>query len=176
MIPRRDVIIYRFRLCVTALSTWFSLMYSKRLISMAYGQVGMIQASAGFFVYFVIMAENGFRPDLLFGIRKNWDSRAVNDLQDSYGQEWVNWVSLFISSRLDIEFLSHYHFVFCRRRLTMPVSNWSTPVTRPFSCRSSLCNGPIWSFARPDAIRSSTRVSLLFLFKFSYRIEDYSLL
>lgn len=57
---------------------------------MAYGQVGMIQASAGFFVYFVIMAENGFRPDLLFGIRKNWDSRAVNDLQDSYGQEWVN--------------------------------------------------------------------------------------
>jgi sodium/potassium-transporting ATPase subunit alpha len=64
-------------------------MYSKRLISMAYGQVGMIQASAGFFVYFVIMAENGFRPDLLFGIRKNWDSRAVNDLQDSYGQEWV---------------------------------------------------------------------------------------
>lgn len=62
---------------------------SLRLISMAYGQIGMIQASAGFFVYFVIMAENGFRPDLLFGIRKNWDSRAVNDLQDSYGQEWV---------------------------------------------------------------------------------------
>lgn len=61
-----------------------------RLISMAYGQIGMIQASAGFFVYFVIMAENGFRPDKLFGIRKNWDSRAVNDLQDSYGQEWVN--------------------------------------------------------------------------------------
>merc|ERR1712207_124476 len=27
------------------------------LISMAYGQIGMIQASAGFFVYFVIMAE-----------------------------------------------------------------------------------------------------------------------
>ena len=56
---------------------------------MAYGQIGMIQASAGFFVYFVIMAENGFRPEKLFGIRKNWDSRAVNDLQDSYGQEWV---------------------------------------------------------------------------------------
>merc|ERR1711902_486280 len=31
---------------------------NERLISMAYGQIGMIQASAGFFVYFVIMAEN----------------------------------------------------------------------------------------------------------------------
>merc|ERR1712165_424251 len=35
---------------------------NERLISMAYGQIGMIQASAGFFVYFVILAENGFLP------------------------------------------------------------------------------------------------------------------
>lgn len=57
---------------------------------MAYGQIGMIQAAAGFFVYFVIMAENGFLPLYLFGIRKMWDSKAVNDLTDSYGQEWVS--------------------------------------------------------------------------------------
>lgn len=57
---------------------------------MAYGQIGMIQAAAGFFVYFVIMAENGFLPGKLFGIRESWDSKAVNDLQDSYGQEWVS--------------------------------------------------------------------------------------
>lgn len=56
---------------------------------MAYGQIGMIQAAAGFFVYFVIMAENGFLPMKLFGIRKQWDSKAINDLTDSYGQEWV---------------------------------------------------------------------------------------
>ena len=56
---------------------------------MAYGQIGMIQAAAGFFVYFVVMAENGFLPNHLFGIRKMWDSKAVNDLTDSYGQEWV---------------------------------------------------------------------------------------
>ncbi len=62
---------------------------NERLISMAYGQIGMIQASAGFFVYFVIMAENGFKPGRLFGIRKHWDSQAVNDLKDSYGQEWT---------------------------------------------------------------------------------------
>merc|ERR1719295_406264 len=62
---------------------------NERLISMAYGQIGMIQAPAGFFVYFVILAENGFRPMDLFGIRKQWDSQAINDLEDSYGQEWT---------------------------------------------------------------------------------------
>merc|ERR550517_1345014 len=62
---------------------------NERLISMAYGQIGMIQASAGFFVYFVIMAENGFFPKRLLGLRRAWDSPAVNDLEDSYGQEWT---------------------------------------------------------------------------------------
>merc|ERR1712088_867248 len=62
---------------------------NERLISMAYGQIGMIQASAGFFVYFVIMGENGFLPGKLFGLRRQWDSEAVNDLEDSYGQEWT---------------------------------------------------------------------------------------
>jgi len=61
---------------------------NQRLISMAYGQIGMIQASAGFFVYLVIMSENGFWPSRLLGIRKEWDSKAINDLEDSYGQEW----------------------------------------------------------------------------------------
>merc|ERR1712051_492266 len=62
---------------------------NERLISMAYGQIGMIQASAGFFVYFVIMAENGFFPKRLLGLRRAWDSPAVNDVEDSYGQEWT---------------------------------------------------------------------------------------
>merc|ERR1712038_1782260 len=62
---------------------------NERLISMAYGQIGMIQASAGFFVYFVILCENGFFPGRLLGLRRSWDSQAVNDLEDSYGQEWT---------------------------------------------------------------------------------------
>merc|ERR1712158_288060 len=62
---------------------------NERLISMAYGQIGMIQASAGFFTYFVILAENGFLPWDLFGLRRSWDSLAINDLEDSYGQEWT---------------------------------------------------------------------------------------
>lgn len=59
------------------------------LTSIAYGQIGFIQAGAGFFSYFVIMAENGFLPSRLVGLRKSWESKYINDLQDSYGQEWV---------------------------------------------------------------------------------------
>uniref|UniRef100_T1GMD8 Cation-transporting P-type ATPase C-terminal domain-containing protein n=1 Tax=Megaselia scalaris TaxID=36166 RepID=T1GMD8_MEGSC len=62
---------------------------NSRLISMAYGQIGVIQAAAGFYAYFVIMAENGFLPRRLFGIRKLWDSKNVEDLKDSYNQEWT---------------------------------------------------------------------------------------
>ncbi|GFS76136.1 hypothetical protein NPIL_367141 [Nephila pilipes] len=62
---------------------------NERLISMAYGQIGFMQAAAGFFVYFVIMAENGFMPSYLLGLRSQWDSKAVNDLKDSFGQEWT---------------------------------------------------------------------------------------
>lgn len=50
----------------------------------------MIQALAGFFTYFVILAENGFKPLDLLGIRLNWDDRFSNDLEDSYGQQWVS--------------------------------------------------------------------------------------
>merc|ERR1712033_25127 len=77
---------------------------NERLISMAYGQIGMIQASAGFFVYFVILAENGFWPSKLFGLRRAWDSLAINDLEDSYGQEWT------YKDRKILEFTCHTAF------------------------------------------------------------------
>ena len=64
---------------------------NERLISMSYGQIGMIQASAGFYTYFVIMAENGFLPNRLVNLRADWDSQTVNDLEDSYGQQWVRY-------------------------------------------------------------------------------------
>ena len=59
-----------------------------RLIYLAYGLIGVCQASAGFFLYFVIMAEHGWKWNRLPGIRKEWDNRQLNDLEDSYGQEW----------------------------------------------------------------------------------------
>lgn len=51
--------------------------------------LGMMQAAAGFFTYFVVLAENGFMPLSLLGLRINWDSKEYNDLEDSYGQQWV---------------------------------------------------------------------------------------
>ncbi|XP_062338227.1 sodium/potassium-transporting ATPase subunit alpha-2 [Osmerus eperlanus] len=77
---------------------------NERLISMAYGQIGMIQALAGFFTYFVILAENGFLPQTLLGIRLNWDSRVVNDLEDTYGQQWT------YEQRKIVEFTCHTSF------------------------------------------------------------------
>ncbi|XP_045311062.1 sodium/potassium-transporting ATPase subunit alpha-4 isoform X2 [Leopardus geoffroyi] len=75
-----------------------------RLIGMAYGQIGMIQALAGFFTYFVILAENGFRPFDLLGIRLNWENRFLNDLEDSYGQQWT------YEQRKVVEFTCHTAF------------------------------------------------------------------
>lgn len=50
----------------------------------------MIQALGGFFTYFVILAENGFLPTHLLGLRVDWDDRWINDVEDSYGQQWVS--------------------------------------------------------------------------------------
>jgi sodium/potassium-transporting ATPase subunit alpha len=77
---------------------------NERLISIAYGQIGFIQAAAGFFVYFVILGENGFLPKDLPGKRKWWDSKAVNDLEDSYGQEWT------YKHRKELEYTCHTAF------------------------------------------------------------------
>jgi len=77
---------------------------NERLISMAYGQIGMIQASAGFFVYFVIMGESGFWMTRLLGLREQWDSLGVQDVQDSYGQEWT------YAQRKKLEYTCHTAF------------------------------------------------------------------
>ncbi|CAN9513764.1 unnamed protein product [Ophioblennius macclurei] len=77
---------------------------NERLISIAYGQIGMIQALGGFFSYFVILAENGFLPSRLVGIRIDWDDRSLNDLEDSYGQQWT------YEQRKIVEFTCHTAF------------------------------------------------------------------
>jgi len=107
---------------------------NERLIAMAYGQIGMIQATAGFFTYFVIMAENGFLPSKLFGLRKPWDDRSQNSLTDSYGQEWT------YDQRKILEFTCHTAFfvsivvvqwadlIICKTRrnslFTQGMTNW----------------------------------------------------
>jgi len=56
----------------------------------------MIQALAGFVNYFVILMMNGFYPTKLLGLRVPWDDRSNDNVEDSYGQEWV--CSYFLAS------------------------------------------------------------------------------
>ncbi|KAH9501688.1 Sodium/potassium-transporting ATPase subunit alpha-1, partial [Dermatophagoides farinae] len=62
---------------------------NSRLIFASYGLIGIIEASAGFFTYFVIMAEHGFWGWIVFGLRTQWDNENINDLLDANGQEWT---------------------------------------------------------------------------------------
>ena len=39
-----------------------------KLISFAYLQIGVVQAAAGFFTYFYIMNDYGYKPQVLFGL------------------------------------------------------------------------------------------------------------
>ena len=59
-----------------------------RLIRFSYLQIGIIQALAGFLTYSAVMAENGFRLHTLWQIRSAWDDNAIDDLEDSFGQQW----------------------------------------------------------------------------------------
>lgn len=77
---------------------------NSRLIGMAYLQIGFFQACAGFFTYFVIMEQNGFRFGRLFNLREQWDDKSINDLADSYGQEWTFY------QRKNLEYTCHTAF------------------------------------------------------------------
>ena len=60
-----------------------------RLLEIAFAHTGLFEGAGGFFVFLVILAQNGFLPLRVFGIRAAWDNVNINDLEDSYGQEWV---------------------------------------------------------------------------------------
>merc|ERR1712227_158867 len=87
---------------------------NERLISMAYGMIGMIQATAGFFTYFVILGECGFRPSYVIGLRREWDNIRNNHLVDSYGQEWT------YQQRKELELTCHTAFF-----VTIVVVQWA---------------------------------------------------
>uniref|UniRef100_A0A3Q3LQV2 Sodium/potassium-transporting ATPase subunit alpha n=1 Tax=Mastacembelus armatus TaxID=205130 RepID=A0A3Q3LQV2_9TELE len=55
----------------------------------SYFQIGAIQSFAGFTDYFTAMAQEGWFPLLCVGLRSQWENVHLQDLQDSYGQEWT---------------------------------------------------------------------------------------
>ncbi|KAK1330298.1 hypothetical protein QTO34_010486 [Cnephaeus nilssonii] len=59
------------------------------LAAYSYFQIGAIQSFAGFTDYFTAMAQEGWFPLLCVGLRPQWENHHLQDLQDSYGQEWT---------------------------------------------------------------------------------------
>lgn len=56
---------------------------------------GIMQSLGAFLVYFTVYAQEGFRPTTLINLRVEWEKDSVNNLEDSYGQEWVRRGSAF---------------------------------------------------------------------------------
>lgn len=48
-----------------------------------------MQAVGAFVVYFTVYAQEGFKPSILADLRVEWENGNVNDLEDTYGQQWV---------------------------------------------------------------------------------------
>ena len=65
-----------------------SLCYAVLYNRYTYLQIGMIQASAGFFCYFVVMSDSGWWPAKLIGLRDDYHDEDVI-VTDSYQQEWL---------------------------------------------------------------------------------------
>uniref|UniRef100_A0A8C3NB23 Potassium-transporting ATPase alpha chain 2 n=1 Tax=Geospiza parvula TaxID=87175 RepID=A0A8C3NB23_GEOPR len=59
------------------------------LAAYSYFQIGAIQSFAGFTDYFVAMAQEGWWPYLVLGLRPRWEDAHEQELQDSYGQQWT---------------------------------------------------------------------------------------
>ncbi|KAH8402362.1 hypothetical protein KR009_011580 [Drosophila setifemur] len=61
---------------------------NRRLFFVSHILVGSIEAAACFIMYFKIMANRGFLPRTLVGLNFKYHDPMVNDLTDSFGQEW----------------------------------------------------------------------------------------
>ncbi|XP_011631626.1 sodium/potassium-transporting ATPase subunit alpha-like [Pogonomyrmex barbatus] len=107
---------------------------NKRLISVAYGQIGMTQSFAGFYTYFMVLMMNGFMPNRLWGLRIEWENPSINDLQDSWGQTWSyqNRMNLLMEAQsgyfLSIVITQMIDLVMCKTRrnsiFQQGMSNW----------------------------------------------------
>ncbi|KAI4538854.1 hypothetical protein MG293_011121, partial [Ovis ammon polii] len=57
----------------------------------SYLHIGLMQALGAFVTYFTVYAQQGFLPSTILNLRVEWEKDNVNDLEDSYGQEWTRY-------------------------------------------------------------------------------------
>ncbi|XP_006146786.1 potassium-transporting ATPase alpha chain 2 [Tupaia chinensis] len=56
----------------------------------SYVHIGLMQSLGAFVAYFTVYAQQGFLPGRVINLRVEWEKSYVNDLEDSYGQEWTS--------------------------------------------------------------------------------------
>jgi len=61
---------------------------SRALILRSYFQIGAIISSAGFLGYFITFLHYGWKPQELWQLRVNWESKS-DELVNSFGKSWV---------------------------------------------------------------------------------------
>uniref|UniRef100_A0A8B9BKX1 Sodium/potassium-transporting ATPase subunit alpha n=2 Tax=Anser TaxID=8842 RepID=A0A8B9BKX1_9AVES len=69
---------------------------NEQLAVYSYLQIGIIQSVGAFVTYFTVYAEQGFLPSTLLGVRVDWENNAINDFEDSYGQEWTKYQRMYL--------------------------------------------------------------------------------
>jgi magnesium-transporting ATPase (P-type) len=76
-----------------------------KLLSYTYLQIGILQASAGFFCYFTVMADNGWKTSDLFGIGNefSWYNEDCEALTDSYGTARCTFSGRNLHSRMPLD-------------------------------------------------------------------------
>lgn len=88
------------------------------------------------------MAENGFLPRRLFGLRSDWDDKDNAFVTDSYGQQWVR-ANFSIKTTLLITYFSINIFYFALLRVIGNAKNWNSLATLHFLSVLLLCSGQI---------------------------------
>jgi sodium/potassium-transporting ATPase subunit alpha len=51
-------------------------------------QTSVIELTGAFYAWILMYWTNGWSPNKLWWLGQKWDKEAINDLEDSYGQEW----------------------------------------------------------------------------------------
>ncbi|XP_077115952.1 potassium-transporting ATPase alpha chain 2-like [Ranitomeya variabilis] len=59
------------------------------LLSYSYFHIAAMETYSGFVNYFTVLAQQGFLPARVLGLRVDWEDKTINELEDSYGQEWT---------------------------------------------------------------------------------------
>ncbi|XP_017054429.1 sodium/potassium-transporting ATPase subunit alpha isoform X2 [Drosophila ficusphila] len=84
-------LIYEFpekRMMMQMPKVYDDILLNSRLIFVSHILVGTIEAAAVFTTYFVFMGSKGFAPKTLVGLHIVWHDELVDNITDTFGQEW----------------------------------------------------------------------------------------